>query len=549
MDETGHTTLCKSCYSKKNKSWRLANKEKRRQTTKKWRDKNKEKTSIYSRQRIEYIKQNKPKQYLLRKARTSAKRRNILCDLLLSDIPDIPEICPVLGIPLFYTKNKRTDNTPSIDRIDNNLGYTKDNIIIISWRANNLKHNGTYDEFRKLTQFLNKCQYNKKNIKEQKISLINDTISIDNIYSLCDWLYEFPRLTKGELTKEFEQKFAEYIGTKFSIFVNSGSSAILLALLTLKQSNLLNNNKIIIPSLSWATDVSIPDILGFECILCDINLNDLSLELENLENLFIKHNPSTLLLVSVLGLPPKMNEIKYLCDKYNVILIEDACESLGSSFNNKKIGSFGEISVFSSYYGHHFSTIEGGFICTNNEKLYELGLMIRSHGWSRDLSINRQDELRKKYNINEFENLYTFYQPGLNIRNTEIGSFLGIQQMDKLCDIVLKREKNFFKMKELIKNNQISFQFSPTDIISNFAFPCLFEERDKYITALKNENIEARPLIAGSISLHPWWKEKYGYVKMPNAERLHYDGFYLPNHPDLTDDDIRLISKVINETI
>jgi CDP-6-deoxy-D-xylo-4-hexulose-3-dehydrase len=195
------------------------------------------------------------------------------------------------------------------------------------------------------------------------IKLVSDTINKDDINSLVEWLSqdEIPRLTKGNLTWEFEEKWAKKIGTKYSVFVNSGSSAILVALAALKYTNKLKNNKIVVPGLSWATDVSSPMLLGYETFMCDCNLEDLSCDLVHLEKLFKEENPSVLILVSPLGLVPDMDRVMSLCDEHGVLLLEDVCESMGSKYQGKHLGSIGFASFFSMYFGHHLSTIEGGF--------------------------------------------------------------------------------------------------------------------------------------------------------------------------------------------
>ena len=200
----------------------------------------------------------------------------------------------------------------------------------------------------------------------KRISLVSDTVDKSDINALTEWLSqdEIPKLTKGELTIELETKWAKKIGTKYSVFVNSGSSSILLTLAALKYSDKLRNNKIIVPALSWATDVSSPMLLGYETIMCDCNLSDLSCDLEHLEQLFREHDPSVLILVSPLGLVPEMDKVLLLCEKYNVLLLEDVCESMGSKHQGNYLGSLGYASFFSMYFGHHLSTIEGGFINT-----------------------------------------------------------------------------------------------------------------------------------------------------------------------------------------
>lgn len=380
------------------------------------------------------------------------------------------------------------------------------------------------------------------------IKLVSDTINKDDINSLIDWLGqdEIPRLTKGDLTWELESKWAKKIGTKYSVYLNSGSSAILLALAALQHTKKLKNNKVIIPGLSWATDVSSPMLLGMEPILCDCNLEDLSCDLDHLENLFIEHSPSTFILVSPLGLVPDMKRIVDLCEKYEVILLEDVCESMGSKYEDKYLGTFGFASFFSMYFGHHLSTIEGGFINTDDEDFYYSLLMMRSHGWDRDLPKEIQEKLRKENNISEFDSLYTFYLPGFNLRSTDLQAFIGIRAIDKLDDYTKKRNKNFNLYRSLIKDNQLNITNRTTDFISNFAYPIVNKNRIKIIETLIESNIEVRPLIAGDMSKKPMWIKNYGEVTLPNCQLINEYGFYIPNHQDLTQDQITLISNIVN---
>jgi CDP-6-deoxy-D-xylo-4-hexulose-3-dehydrase len=380
------------------------------------------------------------------------------------------------------------------------------------------------------------------------IKLVSDTINKDDINSLIEWLSqpEIPRLTKGDLTWELESKWAKKIGTKYSVYVNSGSSAILLALAALLESKKIKNKKIIVPSLSWATDVSSPILLGMEPIMCDCNLTDLSCDLNYLEDLFKIHNPSSMILVSPLGLVPEMDKVLSLCEKYEVLLFEDVCESMGSKFQDKYLGSFGFASFFSMYFGHHLSTIEGGFINTNDEDFYHLLLMMRSHGWDRDLPKEKQEELRKKYKISEFDSLYNFYVPGFNLRSTDLQAFIGLRSLDKLDNYSKIRNSNFKSYIEFINVNELTLTEKEGNFVSNFALPIVSKNKKKIIDKLISEGIEVRPLIAGDMSKKPMWYERYGKVSLPNCEKINEFGFYVPNHQDLTMDQIKFISKTIN---
>lgn len=385
------------------------------------------------------------------------------------------------------------------------------------------------------------------------IKLVSDTINRGDINALIEWLSqdEIPRLTKGNLTWELEEKWAKKIGTKYSVFVNSGSSSILLTLAAMLYLDKvgkkpLKNKKIIVPGLSWATDVSSPMLLGYEPIMCDCNLTDLSCDLKHLEVLFKEHNPSALILVSPLGLVPEMTKVLALCEKYDVLLLEDVCESMGSKYQGKYLGSMGFASFFSMYFGHHLSTIEGGFINTNDEDFYHLLLMMRSHGWDRDLPEWKQKELRKKYGCSDFDALYNFYVPGMNLRSTDLQAFIGLRVIDRLDDYANKRRNNFFKYKDLIQHNSINLEERKGDFISSFAIPIVNGRREELIENLQKANIEVRPLIAGNMANKPMWLNEYKSVKLKNCEALDIFGFYIPNHQDLSEENIKTITNILN---
>jgi CDP-6-deoxy-D-xylo-4-hexulose-3-dehydrase len=379
------------------------------------------------------------------------------------------------------------------------------------------------------------------------IKLVSDTIDRQDINALIEWLQQdpIPKLTKGELTKELEEKWAKKIGTKYSVFVNSGSSSILLTLAALKEFGKLKNNKIIVPALSWATDVSSPMLLDYNVLMCDCNLTDLSCDLESLEKIFQKENPSVLILVSPLGLVPQMDKVVELCEKYDVILLEDVCESMGSKFNGKYLGSFGFASFFSMYFGHHLSTIEGGFINTDDEDFYHLLLMMRSHGWDRDLPKWKQQELREQHNCTDFDALYNFYVPGLNLRSTDLQAFIGLRAIEKLDDYSTKRNENFEYYINKLKTNKLKLNQKINDYVSSFAIPIVNSKRNDIIRDLVDNNIEVRPLIAGNMANKPMWKgDKKG---LNNCELLEEQGFYIPNHQDLSKEDIDIIVNIINK--
>jgi CDP-6-deoxy-D-xylo-4-hexulose-3-dehydrase len=219
---------------------------------------------------------------------------------------------------------------------------------------------------------------------------------------------------------------------------------------------------------------------------------------------------------------------------------------MGSKYEGKYLGSFGYASFFSMYFGHHLSTIEGGFINTDDEDFYYSLLMMRSHGWDRDLPNEIQEKLRKENNVSEFDSLYTFYLPGFNLRSTDLQAFIGIRAIDKLDDYTEKRNKNFQLYKSSINVNELNITDRPTDFISNFAYPIVNKNRVKIIEDLIGNDIEVRPLIAGDMSKKPMWIKNYGEVTLPNCQLINEYGFYIPNHQDLTSEQINLISNIVN---
>ena len=286
-------------------------------------------------------------------------------------------------------------------------------------------------------------------MQSDPVKLAHDTISLGELESLGGWIATNPQLTKGPQTVEFESKFADMVGSKFAVFVNSGSSANLLAASAILQSDRLRNRRALCPAVSWVTTVTPFLQLGFDVRLVEADSKTLGLDVASLEQEIKKFDPSVLILVHVLGHANDMVRIRELCDQYDVILIEDTCEALGTTIaGNNWLGTQGEIGTFSFYYGHHISTIEGGMAVTDDAELHQLMLSIRSHGWSRDLPEEARATLQTDWAVDDFSNLYTFYHQGFNLRPTDIQARLGISQLGRLPEIIAARQDNFYRYRE-----------------------------------------------------------------------------------------------------
>ena len=382
------------------------------------------------------------------------------------------------------------------------------------------------------------------------IRLVQDTIDTQDIDRLVTWLQTYPRLTKGPLTIEFEQKFAKWIGTEYAVFVNSGSSANLLMLYTLVALGALRNNKIVVPALSWATDLAPVIQLGLQPLLVDCNVKNLSVDTEHLKEIFKKESPSALILVSALGLSPDMQEVVELCETYGVILLEDNCESQGTEYAGRKLGTFGLMSSFSTYFGHIMSTIEGGVITTDDEQVYEMLLKLRSHGWSRDLKQESKDDLRSQWSVDEFSELYTFYEAGFNLRATDLQAFIGLTQLEKVDTMIVQRNKNFNLFKELLSPHVWFPKEEPDSFTASFCIPVIMgsvAQKEHLIKLLRESDIECRPLISGSMGTQPFYKKLYGELVLKNSSLIDRMGMYVPNHPSMTNEEIQLICDKIIE--
>ena len=383
-----------------------------------------------------------------------------------------------------------------------------------------------------------------------KYPLAKETINQDDINALIDWLKTNPRLTMSELTKEFEQKWANYIGTKYAVFTNSGSSANLLMINTLIQSGKLKSKKIIVPAVSWSTTISPIIQFGYEPIMVDADEKTFGIDLDQTEELLKNGDIGGIIFVQVLGVPHYKDRLLELCDQYDVPLLEDSCAALGSSYEDgTKVGQVGDVSTFSFYFGHQFSTIEGGMINTDDEDLYHMLLMLRSHGWGKDLPEELYKQKMVENNIDTFHEPFTFLVPGFNLRSTDLQAFIGIRQVEKANWISDNRAKNHIEYGKRLKEN-FEFQAWGNDKPCSISFGALAkseEHRKEVVSRLIENEIETRIFSAGNIGLHPFWKERYGKFHGKVANKIHSRGFFLPNYPELKIEDIDFICGVCNE--
>jgi len=391
--------------------------------------------------------------------------------------------------------------------------------------------------------------------KDYKWPLINDNITNSDRKVLSDFILSNERLTNGKKVIEFENIWSKWLGTKRSVMVNSGTSGNYISIAIVKE--LLGIGEIIVPPLGWVSDISSVTQLGMTPVFVDISMDNLSITSENIKQA-ITDKTKAIVLVHCLGFNAINEEIVKIAKEKNILLIEDCCESHGATFNNQKIGTFGDISIFSFYFGHHITTVEGGMISTNNEKIYELSKLFRSHGMTREVSNETQEEYKNKYpNLNP---LFTFAVAGFNMRSTEINAVLGIEQMNRIDYNIEKRRHNFKLWLDNLDKNKFIVEFD-LEGNSNFALPLIMkpnytdrlpinDDFSGICDILDLNGIEYRLGTSGggNQSLQPYLEKcDYRIVgELINVNYIHSNSLYIGNHTDLTDEQIINLCKMLN---
>ncbi len=383
----------------------------------------------------------------------------------------------------------------------------------------------------------------------RRYKLAERIIDERDVAALRQWLRgAIPQLSKGPLTVEFERRWAKWVGTKYAVFMNSGSSANFLMAQAALLSGKLRNKKVIVPSVGWVTTVSPFMQLGFEPIMCGADPDTFGLDSAHLEKLLKEHRPALVIMVQVLGVPSDMDTLRRLQKKYKFLLLEDACAALGAGYGGKKVGAFGLMSSFSFYFGHQLSTIEGGMVNVNDKKLYHLLLMLRSHGWGKDLGKSARAGLMRKYKVDDFHRPFTFFVPGMNLRNTDLGAFLGLRMMLKADAVMAIRKRNHRIYAAGLKT--VTFQkWNKKADPCSISFGALAKNkahRKRVVSMLTANKIETRLFSAGNLGLHPFWFERYGKFRHPVSDAVHSRGFFLPNHESLRTRDVKFICGVVN---
>lgn len=372
--------------------------------------------------------------------------------------------------------------------------------------------------------------------------------------ALSRFIMQAKRLSMDVKCKEFEKTFAEKQGVKHAILFNSGGSANLAMLQSAKNLGLLKEgDKVGFSALTWSTNVMPIIQLGMNPIAIDCDPSTLNSMSTHLLKTLRDHKIRAFFITNVLGFAGDLAETKKVCERNNILLFEDNCESLGTELPEGKTGNFGLASSFSFFVAHHMSTIEGGMVCTNDDDCAEMLRIVRANGWDRNLEPQQQEKWRKKYDIeSEFYSKYTFYDLGFNLRPTEITGFLGLYQMRFLDEILKIREENHRRLEKKLQENPDFILLNRSHIkkFSPFAFVIVCKTpkiKKKYLARFMEAGIEVRPMIAGNMQKQPFYKKYVAdIVDLPGADFLHNNAFYCGNYPELTENDLKVINNCLN---
>jgi CDP-4-dehydro-6-deoxyglucose reductase, E1 len=381
-----------------------------------------------------------------------------------------------------------------------------------------------------------------------KWPLMKNNITLSDRLKLAKFVLTSDRFTNGKKVREFESKWNDWLGSKYSLYVSSGSTANYLLLSAVKELyGLKDGDKVLVPACTWVTNVGPVIQLGFTPIFCDINLDNFSFCEQDLEHISKIHSDIKLIFVThLIGFSANVEKYKKLFP--NALILDDVCESHGCKLpNGYRTGSDSLGATFSFYFGHHISTIEGGMISTNNYELYDLMKMKRSHGLAREST--RYAEYIKQYP--DISNQFLFITDGYNFRNHELGAVLGLSQLKRLDLYIQKRNQNYKKFVDIISKYSIDFYVPLVpQTCSNFCFPLICRTKelaDRLKVIFDEVGIEHRPIISGNLLKQPFLSGHKITTQKDNlnVDYIHNNGIYLGNNQFIGDEELNLLKSIL----
>lgn len=373
-------------------------------------------------------------------------------------------------------------------------------------------------------------------------------------YQALQTVIDSGMFTMGKYVKAFEQDFANFVGSKYCVMSNSGSSANLLAVAAMfyRQNNALKpGDEVIVPAVSWSTTYYPLHQYGLKLKFVDIDKETLNLDLSQVEAA-ISEKTRAIFAVNLLGNPVDYNKLNEIIADKDIVLLEDNCESLGATLDGKQAGTFGLIGTYSSFFSHHISTMEGGLSVTNDEELYHIMLSIRAHGWTRNLPEDNKVCIKTD---NPFEESFRFVLPGYNLRPLDMSGALGIEQLAKLPSIIAGRQANAIIFQNIFsKIDGIQIQ-KETGKSSWFGFALIIDagktKRDEIVKILTENGIDCRPIVAGNFVRNDVVKyfdyEVQG--ELVNSDTITDCGLFIGNHHYNIESELQTVAELIKATL
>lgn len=384
------------------------------------------------------------------------------------------------------------------------------------------------------------------------LPLMRNNIAREDLNAVIDLLrQDDPMLTQSRNVREFEREWSEWVGMKYSVFVNSGSSANLISMAALRET--YGPGEVIVPTLTWVSDIASVLQCGFEPVLVDIDPRTLGMDVDEVLR---KITPRTraVFITHVLGYNALTDRLLSELEARGIPLIEDVCESHGATHRGRKLGSFGLMSNFSFYYAHHMSTIEGGVVSTNDAGLYETLRMFRAHGMVRE---SQSETVRTGYR-ERFPDLnpdFIFAFPAYNVRSTEINAVIGRSQLKRLDANNLRRTENLKLFLGNLDPGRYRTDFE-LEGSCNYAFTLVLKDADDALAAsvmatLRAAAVEFRRGTSGggNQARQPYLRKLLGdeaWKQFPKVDHIHFYGMYIGNFPDLEREKILALCELLN---
>lgn len=377
--------------------------------------------------------------------------------------------------------------------------------------------------------------------------LQENVITEGDLESLVDFIHKTKRFTQFTNVRAFETAFATWQGCRYCVYVNSGSSANLILVSAAKEAYRWNaGDEVIVPAVTWTTTVTPVMQLGLTPVFVDVNLADLAVDYEKVRQA-ITPRTRAIFVAHLLGFPAAIERLREIIAGRMILILEDCCESQGALLNDSKVGNHGLGGTFSFYWGHHMTTVEGGMVCTNDEDIYNLLLLKRSHGLARELPVHYHAALKAEHPDIDFN--FLFLTDGFNVRNTEFSAVLGLEQLRRIDAYIAVRNRNYAAFLTQCRRFSQYLMVVEKNGVSSFVLPFFFwdkQHKEAFQDVIRSVGIESRPLISGNLLRQPFLLNYRKRESCPNAEFIHENAFYIGNNQFVDDNRLGTLFELMD---